>query len=182
MTSDEAREAFDEALDERLSPERREAFEQALARDPELRGEWERYRAVIVAMRAQARRDEPTDFEVDVLPAIQRELRRRSGGRYYRDRFATGGGPGVSLLLVLVAVLLCALVAAWLALHLVSVEHAVAPGVPFDSTVRAASASGQDAAAAGASPSATPDRRRQSVQTTPSGEAGTRYKPAKHIS
>jgi hypothetical protein len=99
MTSDEARERFDAA------------FEAALSRDAGLRDELARQRALLEATRALA--DVP---KVDLLAGVQHKLRARSGGRFYRDRFAERRSLRASIGWMLGACALLVLaVASWLA-------------------------------------------------------------------
>jgi len=112
MNDDELRARFDDAIDDALSADERRAFEAALATRPALRAEYERHREVLEATRALGNAPAP----VDLLGEVQRKLRARSGGRFYRDRFAEQrgrrGGMGVMLLLSALVVLL---VLAWFA-------------------------------------------------------------------
>jgi len=112
MTREEARACFDAAVDDELSADERARFEAALAREPELRAEYERHRATIEA----ARRLFEDPGAVDLLDGVQRKLRARSGGRFYRDRFAGRRGlrGGVGLLVGISGVVVL-LVLAWLA-------------------------------------------------------------------
>ena len=88
MTPEEARVLFDAAIDNELDQEARQRFEQALADDAELRVEFERHRDVVFATRALAR----DASGVDLLAGVQDKLRARSGGRFYRDKFAEQRG------------------------------------------------------------------------------------------
>lgn len=111
MNGDDARARFDAAIDDELDGGERAAFEAALARDPALRDEFVRHRRVVEATRALA-----SAPPVDLLGGVQQKLRARSGGKFYRDRFAVEQGRtrtigwmlGASAALVL-------LVALWLA-------------------------------------------------------------------
>ena len=84
MTPEEARALFDAALDDELSPAQARAFADALAGDPDLQADYARQRALRDATAALAR----AGTEVDLLAAVQHKLRARSGGKFYRDRFA----------------------------------------------------------------------------------------------
>ena len=110
MNSEEARGHFDAVLDGDLSPEEHAAFEAALAEDAALREAFTRYRRLLEATRALGR-DVP---QVDLLPGVQDKLRARSGGRFYRDRFAARRGLHVGWMLGACAALVV-LVALWLA-------------------------------------------------------------------
>ena len=106
MTSDEARARFDAAIDMELGEAEQEAFELALEEDPALAAEFARHQAVLAQTHAVGREVE----SVDLLRGVQDKLRARSGGRFYRDRFAarrSAVGPwvmvGASAVLVLLA-------------------------------------------------------------------------------
>jgi len=101
FTSEQARARFDEVLDGELSDSERARFDAALAADPELSAEFERLRAVLVATKQLG--TEPV--AVDLLSGVQHKLRARSGGRFYRDRFAERRAkqPGLALLIALSA-------------------------------------------------------------------------------
>lgn len=104
MTSEEARALFDAAYDAELSEEQQRAFVKALASDAVLQADYARQRELRDATAALAR----AGSEVDLLAAVQHKLRARSGGKFYRDRFAERVGPsghsqGLRWLLVLSA-------------------------------------------------------------------------------
>ena len=92
MTADEARALFDAALDEELDADARAAFEGALATDPELHEEYERHRSLFAATGTLGRVS-----QVDLLAGVQHKLRARSGGKFYRDRFAERRGQSAGL-------------------------------------------------------------------------------------
>jgi hypothetical protein len=106
VTADEARDRFSDAAEGSLSGDELAAFENALASDAALRGEYERFRDTLNAMRGLAVRP-PREREVDLLAGVQRKIRTRSRGRYYRDRFASQSSTRVlmmPLVLALVAI------------------------------------------------------------------------------
>lgn len=111
MTREQAEARFDDALDGELAAEERASFEAALAADEALREAFERHRAVL---RAAARlASEP---RIDLLAGVQQKLRARSGGRFYRDRFAERRKKSASLALVLtLSALFVVAVISWLA-------------------------------------------------------------------
>lgn len=115
MDSDEARERFGEALDGTLREEERAELDEALARDPVLRAELEAYEATV--RRTRALRSEPPP-PVDLVGGVQRKLRRRSGGRFYRDRFASRTPQQMSVSLVAAAVAFGLVIVAWIAYRL----------------------------------------------------------------
>jgi anti-sigma factor RsiW len=90
MTRDQARALFPRALDAELGADEHAAFESALATDEELQREFTQLRAVQHAASA-LRSASP---KVDLLGSVQHKLRARSGGRFYRDRFAERRGRG----------------------------------------------------------------------------------------
>ena len=125
MTPDEARDRFSSAYDGELSPEAQRAFDEVVAEDAALAREWDEFRALLRATHADAD-DVP---EVDLLAGVQRKIRQRSRGRYYRDRFSTAAGLGV-MPLVLGLVVLTLIGVAWFAVHHLQVDagpHDVGP-------------------------------------------------------
>ncbi|MEM1418918.1 MAG: hypothetical protein AAGH15_28755, partial [Myxococcota bacterium] len=80
----------------------RARFDAALAADAELLEEFATFEAIFGAPLEAPVADAP-----DLLPAVQKKLRERSRGRFYRDRFAEAG-PSWPMWLSLVFVLLVA--------------------------------------------------------------------------
>ncbi len=141
MTSDEARERFSEAYDDELSEEERAVFDATLDADPVLRAEYDEFRALLEGTHALAGRDD-LDLHDDValrraflegfpesggdlpspdlLPGVQKKIRERSRGRYYRDRFAERGKYATPLLLAIVMALVLGM--AWFGLSYVQLE------------------------------------------------------------
>jgi hypothetical protein len=98
MNADEARDRFGDAVEGTLG-EAKAAFESALAEDEALREEFALYRELFGTKEALA--ETPKD-PPPLLEGIQRKLRTRSQGRFFRDRFASEGvGSGTALSLVL---------------------------------------------------------------------------------
>lgn len=115
MSPEEAREAFSEAFEDDLDPERKAAFEAALRDDAELRQEYAEFVETLqLVSRIGGDDDEPAP---DLLAGVQERLRKRSRGRYYRDRFAQRAGPGWTLPLLLLMASVLVLASAWYALH-----------------------------------------------------------------
>jgi anti-sigma factor RsiW len=118
MTPDEARDLFPEALDDALTAAQRAAFDAALAADPELKAEYQELRDVLGEAAAIAEADEAVAPSVDLLRGVQTKLRKRSRGRYYRDRFSRDVGRGAQMWpLVAASVMLIVLGTAWYILH-----------------------------------------------------------------
>ncbi|MGF1467954.1 MAG: hypothetical protein ACFCGT_17675 [Sandaracinaceae bacterium] len=111
MTPDEARARFSEAYEGDLDAAERAAFDALLAEDGALAEEYREFVETVSLMGRLA--DADADAAPDLLPAVQSRLRRRSRGRYYRDRFAerAGGQWLLGVLAVLTLVLVLAL--AW---------------------------------------------------------------------
>jgi anti-sigma factor RsiW len=108
VTAAQARELFSDAYDRELDAAQAQAFAAALAADPALAREYAAFVATLETARASA------VAAPNLLPGVQRKLRVRSRGRFYRDRFAERLGSGLVQPLPL-ALALCALLAlAWL--------------------------------------------------------------------
>ena len=90
---EQARALFQRALDQELTPGQQRALEAALARDAALTAELDALRRVMEET-AKLSHNVPT---VDLLSSVQSKLRTRSGGRFYRDRFAERRGRGALL-------------------------------------------------------------------------------------
>lgn len=118
MTSDEARDLFPEALDDALTAEQARAFEAALDADPALRSEYVELREVLGEAAAIAEADAAVAPSVDLLHGVQTKLRKRSRGRFYRDRFSRDVGRGAQMWpLVAASLMLIVLGTAWYILH-----------------------------------------------------------------
>lgn len=116
MSPIEARDLFSEAFEGDLDEERKRAFDAALAEDEGLAAE---YADFVDTFRAMGRLAEPESVNPpNLLPRIQERIRRRSGGRYYRDRFAKrAGGPGWAMPVIAAFAVLIVLGIAWFALQ-----------------------------------------------------------------
>lgn len=144
---DDARDLFSDALEGSLDETARRAFDEALEDDEALREEWEIFRATFQAVGSATLDDEDDDFDEaafdldddalaklaeedgddvppppDLLRGVQARIRARSRGRYYRDRFAERSKLGWTPLL-LAAVMLVVLAAAWLGMTYVQVAQ-----------------------------------------------------------
>jgi anti-sigma factor RsiW len=135
MGADDARDRFGDAIDGTLSEGDRAAFEAALAADAELREEYEAYRAVVGGLSSAAPRvvgaddaeredARPAEGAIEapsLVPKVQDRIRRRSKGRFFRDRFSAGEARGSGLTLMLAAATFLLLVALYLLLQNVEV-------------------------------------------------------------
>lgn len=112
MTKDEARALFDVAHDRELDGEQQRAFDELLASDPALRDEYARFETLL-----KSADDLGGLPPVDLLAGVQAKLRARSGGRFYRDRFAESRGRTAAITWVLLLSTLVLVAAAlWLAI------------------------------------------------------------------
>ena len=116
MKASEARDLFSEAFEGDLEEERKAAFDAALKEDEELDADYADFVETFQMMRGLA---EPESVQApNLLPRIQERIRRRSGGKYYRDRFAKRvGGPGWTMPIILIFAVLAVLGIAWFALQ-----------------------------------------------------------------
>ena len=111
MSSEQARDLFSEAFEGDLDEARRKAFEEALAADAELKAEYDDF---VDTFRLVGRMAEAEDVRPpDLLHGVQERLRKRSRGRYYRDRFSKRAGPGWMLPLLSSIAVLVLLALAW---------------------------------------------------------------------
>lgn len=97
LSPDEARALFERALDDDLDAEEKALLNEALAKDAALARELQALREVVAAAAALS----STTPSVDLLSSVQHKLRVRSGGRFYRDRFAEKQGRRSAVSLVL---------------------------------------------------------------------------------
>lgn len=133
MGTEEARDLFSEAFEGDLDEERQKAFQEALASDEELEAE---YRDFVETFQLVSRMGEADDVEPpDLLHGVQERLRKRSRGRYYRDRFAKRAGPGWMLPLLTSIAVLVLLALAWYVMQTtVVLEAAIEPPAGEPST------------------------------------------------
>jgi anti-sigma factor RsiW len=130
VTADEARDRFSYAAEGSLTGDDLAAFERVLDEDVALRAEYDRFRESLHAMRGLAVRV-PREREVVLLAGVQRKIRTRSRGRYYRDRFASHASTRVLLMpLVLAIVAIGLLMLAYLGLRFVELSSPTAPSAP----------------------------------------------------
>lgn len=116
MTSHEARDLFSAAYDRLLEPPQQEEFDAALAADAALSAEYAEFCELLRMTSSQA----APAATPDLLAGVQRRLRARSRGRFYRDRFAERSGLGRTSPLWIALALVVVCVAVWLALYLVT--------------------------------------------------------------
>lgn len=114
LSPEAARALFQRALDDDLSPDEKSALEHALASDAELARELSGLRQLSARGAALA----SATPSVDILSSVQQKLRARSGGRFYRDRFAEKQGQRGALIWIIATSLVVVLgVVLWLSLR-----------------------------------------------------------------
>lgn len=126
MTSDQAREVFDEAFEGELGQQAQLEFEAAVAADAELRADWEAFVQTMREVRGLSLREDAASTPA-LLEGVHRKLRVRSRGRFYRDRFASVGGRERMVPVVLAVVAIVLVLVAWAGQRLVGVSS-VGPG------------------------------------------------------
>ena len=116
MTSQEARDLFSAAYDAELDSETQSAFDRALASDAALATEYAEFRTLLGA----AAFDTGVGLSTpDLLPGVQRRLRARSRGRFYRDRFSERAGLGAKSPLLAAIIMTVVAGLAWIAWQVV---------------------------------------------------------------
>jgi len=121
LSSDDARDLFSAVYDGEIEGDEQKAFDEAIGADEALKAEWLEFRDLL--NEAHALDEELEGEEPDLLAGVQKKIRTRSRGRFYKDRFAQA--PSGGLLPILMAGVMLLLVAvAWLMLHYVQVEPA----------------------------------------------------------
>ena len=142
MSADEARDLFSDAYDGTLSAEQQAAFDALLEQDEGLRVEYEELKELLDethSLKAMFRdggiseaealeafvADRPLPGEAgptpDLLKGVQRKLRERSRGRFYRDRFTEKRTMGwTPLILALLMVLILGV--AWFGMSYVELQ------------------------------------------------------------
>ena len=103
LSNEEAIDLFSDAYDGELEAEQKAAFKAALAADPELAEEYADFVEVLDGTHAM---HTGGGAPPDLLRGIQRKIRERSGGRYFRDRFEKKKQPIVSWITLLLAAVL----------------------------------------------------------------------------
>lgn len=124
MTGGEARERFDEAFEGELDPEAQRAFDAALAGDPELRAEWEAFVGTMREVRALSLGASPSpDEAASLAQGVERKLRVRSRGRFYRDRYASASRRERLVPVWIAVIALLLVLVAWVGQRLVGVTQ-----------------------------------------------------------
>jgi hypothetical protein len=126
MNAEEARELFSEAFEGELDEERKRAFEEQLEKDEALR---EEYRVFVETFQIVSRFGDDDDAP-KLLPKVQERLRKRSKGRFYRDRFSQQTGPSWLLPLLAVMALLIVGAVAWYVMQSVVIVETTASDTP----------------------------------------------------
>ncbi|MFO0628110.1 MAG: hypothetical protein U0325_21220 [Polyangiales bacterium] len=122
MSDDEIRDHFSAYHDRELSPAQHDAVRDALDANPALMAEYKDLCAMLDGLSGlgAAPPAETADApRTDVLRGVQRKLHTRSGGRFYADRWSRAAG--VFPLEFLAALVLIALVVAYVAMTTISV-------------------------------------------------------------
>ena len=114
MIPSEARGLFSEAFEGDLDEERKRAFDEALMEDEQLDQEYAEFVETFEMVRVLAT---PESVKApNLLPRIQERIRRRSGGKYYRDRFPRRAGqPGWMMPVIVSAAVLLVIAIIWFA-------------------------------------------------------------------
>ena len=116
MSPEEARDLFSEAYDGELSSEQEATFHALVATDEDLQLEYESFCLFVGRTSELSVGDAP---EIDLLAGVQAKIRQRSGGRFYRDRFAMKSGPGRMTPLMIALVMFGVLTIALLGMSMV---------------------------------------------------------------
>ncbi len=116
MNDEAARALFERALEGALDASTQREFEAALRANDALHDEFIELSAARRAGRGATPKGEGELANVDLLAGVQQKLRARSGGKFYRDRFAERRGMGFTWMLALASLVLLA-ATGWLVLH-----------------------------------------------------------------
>jgi anti-sigma factor RsiW len=137
MTDDAVRDLFSAYHDRELPADQHEGVRAALEANPELAREYASFCEMLGALSGLAESAPPpvvtpaTPPPTDLIAGVQRRIQKRSGGKFYNDRWSrTAGLFPLELVAVLV---LIGLVVAYFAMTMVSVEsagQAPAPAAP----------------------------------------------------
>ena len=131
MGTEEARDLFSEAFEDDLDAERKKAFQDALASDEELKAEYDDFVETFQLVSRMG--DDDAVQAPDLLHGVQERLRKRSRGRYYRDRFAKRAGPGWMMPVLTIVAVFVLLALAWFVVQTtVVLEGLPPPAAPSD--------------------------------------------------
>lgn len=131
MTDDEIRDLFSAYHDRELPQAQHEAVRDALEANPALMKEYQGFCAMLDGLSGLGLKSEapaqgsPEAPAGDVLAGVQRKLHKRSGGRFYADRWSRA--MGILPLELLAALVLIALIVAYFAMTSISVTPVSAP-------------------------------------------------------
>lgn len=138
MTDDEARDLFSAYHDRELPADQHERVRAALEASPALAKEYAAFSEMLGALAgvgaeaAPPALEKPEDKAPDaIIAGVQRRIHKRSGGKYYADRWSRTAG--LLPLELIATLLLVGLVVAYVAMTMVSVEsagQAPAPAAP----------------------------------------------------
>jgi len=117
LTPEDAEALFSAAYDRELDPSEQQAFEATLAEHPDLAERYNIFCQTLATLKqADPAKIVPTP---DLLRGVQQRLRKRSGGRFYPDRFAERAGWGMRQLLLSLLLSAALLTLCWLAYLLI---------------------------------------------------------------
>jgi anti-sigma factor RsiW len=126
MTDDDVRDLFSAYHDGELSPEEHERVRVALEASPSLTREYEGFCEMLkglsnLGVSEEAIQTKPKIVsDVDLLANVQKRIQKRSGGKFYKDRWSRTAG--IFPLEVLAVLVLVAMVAAYFAMTQISIE------------------------------------------------------------
>ena len=121
LSYEEAVELFSDAYDGELDEETQARFDAALAADEELAEEYAEFATVLDGTHSLNTGGTPPP---DLLKGIQRKIRERSNGRFFRDHYSSRQQVGVAwLTLLLAAVMFLLAGAAYFGLYYIQAEQ-----------------------------------------------------------
>ena len=116
LSSDDAEALFSAAYDRELVADEQRAFDAALAEDPALAQRYQVFCRTLETLKdADPAKAVPAP---DLLRGVQHRLRKRSGGRFYADRFSERSGWGMRQLLLSLLLSAALLALCWVAFTL----------------------------------------------------------------
>ncbi|MEM9189811.1 MAG: hypothetical protein AAGF12_11580 [Myxococcota bacterium] len=122
MTSEEAYEQFSAAYDGLLSDAERADFEAALSADAALQKEYDEFKSMLSEAH-QLALDDDDDDGPDLLGGVQDKIRKRSRGRFYRDRFSQTRGSASWMPILIGAAVILVVGVAWFAMSYVEFDE-----------------------------------------------------------